>query len=136
MASSGKTSSDTPRNEVGAARRVLLVEDNDDVREMIRLYLESFGIVVSEAADGPSGLHTALRERPDLVLMDLGLPGMDGFSLARAIREGDPQGAIRIVAMSGYGEEQVAHRMQPGLIDRWLLKPIAPDVLLEVIEKS
>jgi CheY-like chemotaxis protein len=61
---------------------------------------------------------------------------MDGFSLARAIRDGDPQGAIRIVAMSGYGEEQVAHRMQPGLIDRWLLKPIAPDVLLEVIENS
>lgn len=117
-------------------RRILIVEDNDDIREMIRMYLETFGHEVLDAADGPSGLAVALRERPELILMDLGLPGLDGLSLARSIRDADPRGEIRIVAMSGYGEDQLSERVPPGLIDRWLLKPVEPDVLLGVVRNA
>ncbi|WP_053238868.1 response regulator [Sandaracinus amylolyticus] len=116
-----------------ALRRVLVVEDNDDVREMIRLYFEHAGLEVLQAADGRSGLEIALRERPDLVLMDLGLPGLDGFTLARAIRAEDPECRMRLVAMSGYAREQLGDRAEPGLVDRWLLKPVMPDVLLQLV---
>ncbi|MDQ3033798.1 MAG: response regulator [Myxococcota bacterium] len=117
-----------------AVRSVLIVEDNDDVREMIRLYLEAFGLHVTEAADGTSGLDAALRDRPDLVLMDLGLPGIDGFALARSIRDADPQRLMRIVAMSGYAREHFPERTEVDLVDRWLVKPVAPDVLLGVVQ--
>lgn len=120
----------------GAPRRVLVVEDNDDVREMILLYLEHAGIEVLQAADGRGGLEIALRERPDLVLMDLGLPGLDGFALARSIRAEDPERRIRLIAMSGYAREQLGDRAEPGLVDRWLLKPVMPDVLLDVVQST
>ncbi|UJR80607.1 response regulator [Sandaracinus amylolyticus] len=116
-----------------ALRRVLIVEDNDDVREMIRLYFEHAGLEVLQAADGRGGLELALRERPDLVLMDLGLPELDGFTLARAIRAEDPERRMRLVAMSGYAREHLGERAEPGLLDRWLLKPVMPDVLLQLV---
>lgn len=119
-----------------ALRRVLVVEDNDDVRDMIRLYLEHAGLEVLQAADGKGGLEIALRERPDLVLMDLGLPGLDGITLARAIRAEDPERRMRLVAMSGYAREQLGERAEPGLVDRWLLKPVMPDVLLQIVERA
>jgi CheY-like chemotaxis protein len=121
------------RSATPTVRRVLVVEDNDDVREMIRVYLEAYGLEVMEASDGPGGLDVALRARPDLVLMDLGLPGIDGFALARSIREADPAREMQLVAMSGYSEDQFADRPERELVDRWLLKPVAPDVLLGVV---
>lgn len=123
-------------SERTAVRHVLIVEDNDDVREMIRLYLEASGLVVTEASDGRSGLDAALRDRPDLVLMDLGLPGIDGFALARSIREADPDREMRIVAMSGYSREHFPERDEADLVDRWLVKPVAPDVLLGVVQSA
>lgn len=134
------TSEPTPDRRPAAARRplqrVLVIEDNDDVREMLQLFLSALGKEVLEAADGLTGRDLALRERPDLVLLDVGLPGMDGFGLARAIREADPERGIRLVAMSGYAEEQFRDRVEPGLVDKWLLKPVAPDVLRELIERG
>lgn len=136
LPSSSPRSRSTMDHPTATVRRILVVEDNDDVREMIRVYLEAHGLEVLEASDGPSGLEAALRERPDLVLMDLGLPGIDGFALARSIRDADPTRKIRLVAMSGYPEDQFRDRAESELVDRWLLKPVAPDVLLGVIRSG
>ena len=70
----------------GAARRILVVEDNADAREMLRIVLELAGHEVHEAVDGPSGLAAALDLRPDIALVDIGLPGFDGLEIARRVR--------------------------------------------------
>src|ERR1041385_6816739 len=67
--------------------KVLLVEDVEDTRLFMRLELERHGFIVFEAADGRSAVHTAANERPDIILMDLTLPVMDGFAAARLIRK-------------------------------------------------
>jgi len=71
----------------GTARRILVVEDNADAREMLRIVLELAGHEVHEAVDGPPGLAMALDLRPDIALVDIGLPGFDGLEMARRVRD-------------------------------------------------
>jgi CheY-like chemotaxis protein/anti-sigma regulatory factor (Ser/Thr protein kinase) len=88
-----------------AAQRVLLVEDDPDSREMLRIMLELQGYEVHEAADGPSGAECALRLRPDTAIIDIELPLMDGYEVARWIRSAAGIGGPRLVALTGYGRE-------------------------------
>ena len=74
-------------------RRILIVEDNPDSREMLRMLLELAGHEVHEAQDGPDGLAALERVRPDVALIDLGLPGFDGYELARRARQADDRPA-------------------------------------------
>jgi len=91
-----------PAGEAAQPRRILLVEDNADTAEALRAVLEVEGHRVERAASGPEGLAAMRRFRPDLVLCDIGLPGMDGYSVARAVR-GDPElRTTRLVALTGY----------------------------------
>src|SRR5205823_1225873 len=88
------------------SRRVLIVEDNDDAREMLSILLAQDGHQVHAAHDGPSGLQAALTFRPDVGLLDLGLPGFDGYALARSIRAHDESRQIYLVALTGYGQSE------------------------------
>src|SRR6266850_5312578 len=86
----------------GPARRVLVVEDNDDARETLRNLLHLFGHEVHEARDGDTGVEEARRLAPDVALIDIGLPGIDGYEVARRIRAHVPR--ARLVAVTGYGQ--------------------------------
>jgi signal transduction histidine kinase len=95
-----------PAEGNGAPRRILVVEDNEDSREMLRHLLMLDGHQVYEAADGPAGLEAAVRLRPDIAFVDVGLPGLDGYEVARQVRaetgRGDPSGrAHRLWAAGG-----------------------------------
>ena len=84
-------------------RRILIVEDSRDSRDMLRILLEHAGHEVHEAADGPSGVEAILRVQPDIALVDVGLPGLDGYELARQVRTRAAGHPMRLVALTGYG---------------------------------
>ena len=118
-----------PRPTQARRRRVVVVEDNPDIRETLRMLLDLWGHEVTMASDGRSGVDRVLRERPDVALIDVGLPGMSGYDVARAIRAGMPNGEIRLIAVTGYGQPSDRELAMQAGFDTHLLKPIAPTVL-------
>ncbi|HEY6066575.1 MAG TPA: MASE1 domain-containing protein [Thermoanaerobaculia bacterium] len=118
------------------ARRVLVVDDNSDAREALRFLLEDEGHHVRTAADGPDALAEALAFRPDVVFLDIGLPGMDGYEVARRLRTQPGSESARIVAVSGYGQAEDRERSRAAGFDDHLLKPVPPNRLLDVVRKS
>jgi signal transduction histidine kinase/CheY-like chemotaxis protein len=104
--------------------RVLLVEDYADAREALRQLLESLGHSVESAADGPSGVAAALASVPDVALVDIGLPGLDGFGVAAEIRARLGDHRVRLVALTGYGQDQVRRRALESGFDACLMKPV------------
>jgi CheY-like chemotaxis protein len=85
------------------ARTILVVEDNDETRELLTLFLGRRGYRVVTAEDGEQAVETAARERPDLIVMDLNLPKLDGFNAAKRIRQLPELGQVPIIANSAYG---------------------------------
>ena len=114
-----------------AGKRVLVVEDNDDAREMLRNLLDTFGHEVHEASDGAAGVEEARRLRPDTALIDIGLPGMDGYEVARRIRADIP--GTRLVALTGYGQPEDRERALAAGFDVHLVKPVDPDQLQRLL---
>ena len=110
------------------ARRVLLVEDNEDTREVLRELLEMWGHQVAVAEDGFKGVERFPSQRPHVALVDLGLPGMDGFQVARRIRESEGGQDVYLVALTGYSGEHRTRAMEAGF-DLHLVKPVKPDEL-------
>jgi signal transduction histidine kinase len=109
--------------------RILIVEDNDDARESLRLMLELDGHDVLTAATGEDGVDRALTDGPAIALVDLGLPGLDGFEVARRLRAA-PQGAdIHLVAITGYGQPMDRARTRAAGFDAHLVKPVDPTKL-------
>jgi signal transduction histidine kinase/CheY-like chemotaxis protein len=117
-------------------RRILIVEDSRDSRDMLRYLLERAGHEVHEAADGPSGVEAILEVRPDIALVDVGLPGLDGYEVARRIRADEAGGKVRLVALTGYGLPDDHRRSQEAGFDAHLVKPVDPARLAAVIEAS
>ena len=111
------------RDDSRKGLRVLVVDDLPDARASLRLLLGLWGHEIREAADGPSALREAADFRPDVVLLDIGLPGLNGFEVARRLRQ---QPALRkavLVAMTGYGRESDRQRSQEAGFDHHLVKP-------------
>src|SRR5215470_7182122 len=115
-------------------RRILVVEDNEDGRQTLILMLRLLGHEVLEAASGADGVELALRRSPDLVLLDVGLPDLDGYEVARRLREqlGDQ---IRLVALTGYGQPTDRARSEEAGFDEHLVKPMDPSKLGAVIRR-
>jgi signal transduction histidine kinase len=113
-----------------ASRRVLVVDDNRDAAEMLGELLRREGHEVSEAYDGLSALVIAGKFHPDLVLLDLGLPGLDGFEVARRLRAGGPAEGMKIVALTGFGRDEDRRRTAEVGIDGHLVKPVALESIL------
>ena len=121
---------------VPSPRRILIVEDSRDSRDMLRFLLEHAGHEVHEAADGPSGVAAILEVRPDIALVDVGLPGLDGFEVARRVRA-DAQGRqVRLVALTGYGLPEDHRRSHEAGFDAHLVKPVDPARLAAVIAST
>jgi PAS domain S-box-containing protein len=113
-------------------RRILIVEDNRDARQMLRIALELDGHAVHDAIHGRQGVLLARTLSPDIVLVDLGLPGMDGFEVGRAIRTalGD---AVLLIALTGYGSHEARERTRGAGFDMHLVKPVDPAALTQAI---
>jgi len=106
-------------------RRVLIVEDNDDARDMLRHLLEQTGHEVHEAADGLSGLERAFALRPDAAVIDIGLPELDGYEVARRLRAAG-HADVLLVAVTGYGQSGDRQRSAEAGFDAHLTKPVDP----------
>jgi len=114
-------------------RRVVVIEDNPDIRETLRMLLDLWGHEVAMASDGRSGVERVLQVRPDVALIDVGLPGMSGYEVARAIRKGIPDGEIRLIAVTGYGQPSDREAAMQAGFDTHLLKPISPPLLQRML---
>jgi len=123
------------RTPGGEGCRVLLVEDNEDNRQTLAAVLEIYGHTVSEAADGNAGLQAAMENKPDVAIVDIGLPGIDGYEVARRLRASPDTRGIRLVAVTGYGQEEDRARALAAGFDAHLVKPVEPARLLEAINR-
>jgi signal transduction histidine kinase/CheY-like chemotaxis protein len=132
----------TPRasaaSAVAAARsaiRVLLVDDNVDAVELFGEYLASVGYDVRTAHDGPSALEVADAFRPRVAILDIGLPVMDGYELATRLRERLGDATPRLIAMTGYGQEEDRENSRRAGFERHLVKPVDAHALLAALEQ-
>jgi CheY-like chemotaxis protein len=115
--------------------RVLVVEDDADARAALRMLLELWGCVVSEAADGHAGIAHALAHRPAVAVIDIGLPGLDGYAVARRIREGLAGASMFLIALTGYHEVEERALAGDTGFDAHLIKPLRLEPLMELLQR-
>jgi CheY-like chemotaxis protein len=118
------------------ARRILLVEDSADVRRMLRAWLELLGHEVHETEDGITGLAQVRSLRPDVAVIDIGLPGLDGWELARQLRATNAGRRTMLIAVSGYGQAADQELSRMAGFDAHLVKPVDLDALTDIIQKG
>ncbi|OON64681.1 hybrid sensor histidine kinase/response regulator [Massilia sp. KIM] len=119
----------------GGKRPVLLIEDNDDGREMMATMLAVHGYPVHQAADGLAGVAAAVAHLPYAALVDIGLPGIDGYEVARRLRADPATQGIRLIALTGYGLAEDQRRVFEAGFDLHLVKPVNLDRLLEALSE-
>ena len=112
-------------------RRVLVVDDNQDSAESLAMLLEIYGHEVQVAFSGPVALDAARTFLPDIVLLDISLPGMDGYEVARQIRADRTD--CRLVALTGYGQDEDRQRSRDAGFDFHLVKPVDLQELVRVL---
>jgi signal transduction histidine kinase/CheY-like chemotaxis protein len=117
------------------SRRVLLVEDSPDARRVMSVLLSRWGHEVAYAEDGPLGVAAAEVHRPEVALVDIGLPGMDGYEVARSIRGKLGTGVV-LIALTGYGQPEDKERALQAGFDLHLVKPVQPELLARVLAES
>ncbi len=116
---------------------IVVIDDNPDSAESLAMLLTLRGHRVRTAIDGPSGLASCQLQCPDVVLLDIGLPGMDGYEVARRIRNAvGHQQPLKLVALTGYGQPEDVQRAQEAGFDHHLVKPVEPAVLVSLFEKQ
>ena len=111
-------------------RTILLVEDDDDTRRVYSVMLRHAGFRVVEAANGPDAVRCALEERPDLILMDMNLPMLDGWEAARRIRSDERAGSTPLLAFSALIDSIADLRRDSALFDGFIAKPVRPAELV------
>jgi CheY-like chemotaxis protein len=115
------------------ALRILVVDDNVDAAESIAMLLSLDGHDVRSVHDAQRALDLAAEFGPDLVLLDIGLPGMDGYEVARRLRLRQDLTPLRLVAVTGYGQQEDRDRARDAGFDQHLVKPVEPDALNAVL---
>src|SRR5262249_23682279 len=115
---------DAARSSPGSSRRVLVVDDNADSLESMEILLQMWGHEVRTAHDGPAALTVAAEFPPDIVLLDIGLPGMNGYEVAQRLRDIPGLARALLVAVTGYGQESDRRRTREAGFDRHLIKPV------------
>lgn len=115
-------------------RRVLVVEDNQDAGEMYRMLIELSGHEALIAENGVLGLEMLKTAHPDIALVDIGLPGMDGYEIARRFRAEPDSNRVLLVALTGYGSKADRDRSRQAGFDLHLLKPVDPEALRSLLD--
>jgi PAS domain S-box-containing protein len=118
-----------------AARRILVVDDNRDSAEMTAALLQAHGHAVRTAFDGGEALARAGEFRPDAILLDIGLPGLDGYEVARRVRSDPAFQGVRLIAVSGYGQQKDRDRSSAAGFDAHLVKPVDPQAVLDLLRE-
>lgn len=116
-----------------AGERVLVVDDNEDTAELLAEVLVRRGCEVQSAHDGETALELAKSFRPRLVLLDLGLPGMDGYEVVRRLRSEPSSTRVLVVAFTGYAQKSERERTREAGFDAHLVKPFDVSRLLEML---
>ena len=114
--------------------RILIVEDHPTMREAMRLVLEGEGFDINEASDGEQALAAVQEERPDLVLLDMSIPGISGPDVLAAVKQDPVNSKVRVIVVTATGEEGRAAAMASGA-DHYFTKPFSPIALLQAVEE-
>jgi CheY-like chemotaxis protein len=120
--------------EARSAGKILLVEDNDDARKALVTLLKHYGYSAFEASDGLDGIAVAASVQPHVAIIDIGLPKCDGFEVARTIRATPAGESMLLVALTGYGGDDVRRKVHEAGFDEYLIKPASPVALATLIE--
>ncbi len=114
--------------------RILVVDDNKDAADSLSALLQFLGAEVHIAYEGSSALEQIAQYRPGVVLLDLVMPGVDGFEVARRVRQ-DPQCAgLKLIALTALGQDEDRHRTSEAGFDQHLVKPLSPDAIHKLLE--
>jgi CheY-like chemotaxis protein len=116
-----------------ATARILVVDDNVDAAETLTTFLDMIGLEARSVHDGNAAVQAALAFAPDLVLLDIGLPGMSGYDVARAMRQQPQLAGVTLVALTGWGAEDDRRRAKDAGFDHHLTKPVDLSVLEEML---
>jgi signal transduction histidine kinase/ActR/RegA family two-component response regulator len=136
-AAAAHSSAPTAAPESGGRRlRILVVDDNHDAAKVLGMLCEVLGHTIAVEHDSGDALARAASDRPDLCLLDIGLPGMDGYQMARALRANPATAPIRLVAVTGYGSDQDKQRAAEAGFDDHLVKPIHLERLAKVLGQA
>ena len=114
---------------------VLVAEDSEDLREAYVDWFVYKGVRAEQAASGPETLQKALDLRPDVVVMDLSLPGLDGFEVCRRLRLDERTAAVPLIALTGHADAAIEERARACGFDAYLLKPCLPEQLLAEVRR-
>jgi signal transduction histidine kinase/DNA-binding response OmpR family regulator len=117
------------------ALKIVVIEDNPDIRETLREVLELCGHEVQTAGDGQQGIEVVCGLQPHVALIDIGLPGMDGYALAQQLRSMDFAARPRLIAMTGYGQAEDRRRALDAGFDAHLVKPVDPETLTQLLQQ-
>ena len=128
------TAARRPTRGPTAHRRVLVIEDNDDTRDMLKTFLVLEGHDVLEATNGADGLKILINERPEVAFIDIGLPVMDGYEVARTARR-QADHATLLVALTGYGQAEDRQRSYDAGFDDFVVKPVDPARLTQILDE-
>ncbi len=117
-------------------RKILIVEDQADLRKLVRMTLEFGDVEIHEAADGATGLHLARELRPDIVLLDVMMPGeLDGYQVCERIKSDETLAGVRVVLLTARGQQTDLEQGRKAGCDAYLVKPFSPLELIDKVEE-
>ncbi|HWD18014.1 MAG TPA: response regulator [Verrucomicrobiae bacterium] len=114
-------------------RSILVIDDKDDVRSFISMALTSFGFNIRQAHDGDTAIQMIVEEKPDLIICDVNMPGMDGYEILSAVRASSVTAAIPFILMTGLISPNGFRRAMIAGADDYLVKPFSPDDLVDSV---
>lgn len=114
------------------AHRVLVVEDSEVIQRLIAVCLRPAGMEIETRADGPSGLEAAIANRPDLLILDVGLPKLDGWQVLEQIRSDPRTRDLKVLVLTAHAQEENRERADRGGADAFVAKPFRPDDLRRI----
>jgi CheY-like chemotaxis protein len=125
-----------PNAGVTSPQRVLIVDDNEDVASSLAMLLSMQGVEVHVEHDGPSALRALKTFAPTIALLDIGMPGMTGYEVAREIRSDGEFAKVKLIALTGWGQPSDVRDAHEAGFDRHCIKPVDPEVLVTLLSSS